>query len=91
MVRYPGRSVRVPNAKGTQDFIGVNYYTQEAITLNLLHPTGVLDQHSFPAGAEIAESQLIANVPEGMFYWLKWAKKYGSADHHHRKWHRRIQ
>jgi beta-glucosidase len=77
VVRYPGRSVRVPNAKGTQDFIGVNYYTQEAITLNLLHPTRVLDQHSFPAGAEIAESGLIANVPDGMFYWLKWAKKYG--------------
>jgi beta-glucosidase len=77
VVRYPGRSVRVPNAKGTQDFIGVNYYTQEAITFNFLNPTGVLNQHQFPAGAEVAESKLIANVPEGMFYWLKWANKFG--------------
>ncbi len=77
VVRYPGRSIRVPNAKGTQDFIGVNYYTQEVVAFNLFNPTGVLNQHQFPPGAEVAESKLNANMPEGMFYWLKWAKKYG--------------
>jgi beta-glucosidase len=76
VMRYPGRSVRIPEAKGSQDFIGVNYYSQEVVSFNFLKPASVLDQHHFPPGAEVAESRLFANVPEGMFYWLKWANQF---------------
>ncbi len=76
VMRYPGRSYRIPGAKGTQDYIGVNYYSQQVMPFDLLHPSCVFEQHHFPPGAEVAKSNNIANVPEGIFYWLKWAKHY---------------
>ena len=76
VMRYPGQAVKIPQAKDTQDFIGVNYYAQELVRFNPLNPAGVLDEHHFPPGAEVAASRLIANIPEGMYYWLKWAKQF---------------
>lgn len=66
----------VPEAAGTQDFIGVNYYTRDQVAFDLLKPENAFFQSSFLPDAEISPNGFIANVPEGMFEALRWANSY---------------
>ncbi len=75
-LRLPTRTVRIPEAVGTQDFLGVNYYTLDMVRLNLLRPSEMFAERFYPPGAELSDTGFIANVPEGMFEVLKWAKGF---------------
>ncbi len=72
---FMGRK-RVPEAKGTQDYIGVNYYTRDYAAFDLLQPGMLFGRRFLREGAELSQSGMIANEPEGMFEALKWAKSY---------------
>jgi beta-glucosidase len=67
---------RIPEAKGTQDYLGVNYYTTEKVAFNLFRPQDFFSKRSFPSGAEVSRTGFIANVPEGLFQRLKRLLKY---------------
>jgi beta-glucosidase len=75
-LRLLTRSVRIPEAIGTQDFIGVNYYTVEMVRLNLLKVNDMLTDRFFPREAEISQMGFIANVPDGMREAMDWARGY---------------
>ena len=66
---------RVPEAMGTQDFLGINYYTLEEVYI-VPRPGEVFSGHRFPKGAELSQGGFLANVPLGMFETLKWAHRY---------------
>lgn len=70
--------VRVPEAKGTQDFLGVNYYTRDRVAFNLLKPGMLFGRRYFRADAELSPTGFIANEPEGMFEALQWARQFGA-------------
>ncbi len=70
------KNFSVPEAKGTQDFIGVNYYTSELVTFDPRFPGTLFTKRVFPPGAAISENRFIANVPTGLFNIIKAQLRY---------------
>ena len=69
--------VYIPEAIGTQDFIGINYYTTDMVSFNPFNPGELFSRRAFPAGAELSDTGFLANTPAGMETMLKWANGYG--------------
>ena len=59
------------------DFIGVNYYTQDLVSFDLSKPGDLFGRRYYPAQAQLSETGLIANLPQGMFWSLNWARRFG--------------
>lgn len=70
------KKIQIPEAAGTQDFIGLNYYTRDMVSFSPFKPGAFFHQRAFPQGAAVSENNFIANVPEGMWDGLKWAHSY---------------
>jgi beta-glucosidase len=75
-LRLINKTIRVPEAAGTQDFFGVNYYTLDLVRLNLLRRKDMFMERFFPQDAELSDTGFIANLPEGLFEVLKWARGF---------------
>lgn len=67
---------RVPEAKNTQDYLGLNYYTRELVAFDLLRANELFSRHYFRPEAKLSSTGFIANEPEGMFRAIKWALQY---------------
>jgi beta-glucosidase len=76
VVRILHRRQRVAEAKGTQDFIGFNYYTRDYVAFNLLKAKELFARRSFRPGALKSFNNFIANEPDGMFEGLKWCRQF---------------
>ncbi|HEX9617693.1 MAG TPA: family 1 glycosylhydrolase, partial [Anaerolineales bacterium] len=76
VLRLPLFRKRIPEAKGTQDFIGLNYYTREFVAFHPLKIQDLLIHRSFREGVELSETGFLACEPEGMFEALKWANQF---------------
>ncbi len=68
-------------AKGTQDFLGLNYYTEEMVKLKPTHfnprkPVQIMDDCYYSPEAEVSDDGFIANVPEGFYRALRWSKGF---------------
>jgi beta-glucosidase len=70
------KSSRVPEAFGTQDFIGVNYYSGDLVKFDLSAKQELFGHRSSPPGVEMSETGFIANVPTGMFVALNWGRQF---------------
>ena len=70
------KKVNLPEAAGTQDFIGLNYYTRDLVTFDLRLPGQLFGRRAFPPGVALSSTGFIANVPEGFWDGLKWAHGY---------------
>jgi len=68
---------KLPEAAGTQDFLGVNYYSTEQVRFDLLAAKKLFTHRSFPEGAALSESGFIANVPGGMAEAVRWGERFG--------------
>lgn len=73
---FLNRKIAIPEAAGTQDYIGVNYYTVDRVKF-VLDAKNLYHKRFFPVDALLSDTGFIANVPGGMFQALKWAKGYG--------------
>jgi beta-glucosidase len=71
------KRARVPEAAGTQDFLGINYYTTEKVRFDLLAAKKLFSHLSFPESAALSETGFIANVPAGMAESVHWGEQYG--------------
>jgi beta-glucosidase len=76
IVRFITRRKRVPEAKGTQDFLGIDYYTRDYVSFDLFKPAELFSRRIFRPGAELSTTGFLANEPAGMFEALKWGLKY---------------
>ena len=76
VLRLPWSRTRLPEAKNTQDFLGVNYYTRDNVAFSLLRADEVFLHTYFNQGSELSTTGFIANEPEGMFEALKWGLKF---------------
>ena len=75
-MKSPIGSVRIPEAKGTQDYFGFNYYTREYVTFDLLKARhSVSGATSIRKDAEMSDHGFLANEPDGMFEGLKWVTR----------------
>ncbi len=69
-------SRRIPEAKGTQDYLGINYYTKEMVAFDLTKTNAMFGRGFYRKEAELSETGFIANEPEGMFEILKWGRQF---------------
>lgn len=69
--------VRVPEARGTQDFLGINYYSRDYVAFNLFKPGLLFSRRFFRPDAELSPTGFIANEPEGLFEAIQWGTQFG--------------
>lgn len=72
-----GRKISVPEAKGTQDYVGINYYSSDMVRFSIGAGAGELFTRRFyPEGARLSPNGMIANQPEEFFKALRWALQF---------------
>jgi beta-glucosidase len=73
VLRSPLGNIQVPEAKGTQDYLGLNYYSSDTVSFDIRDGNQLFTHSGFPKDADLSENKFIANIPEGFFDSLKWA------------------
>jgi beta-glucosidase len=76
VLRFPVTVKRIAQAKNTQDFVGINYYTRDRVAFNLLSATEMFGKRFYPKDADLSDNGFIANEPEGIFSSIKWALQF---------------
>ncbi|HUV15709.1 MAG TPA: family 1 glycosylhydrolase [Pelolinea sp.] len=66
----------VKEAIGTQDYIGLQYYSSDLVSFNLLKPGEFFSKREYPKDAALSKMGFIADVPEGMAQGLRWAHQF---------------
>jgi beta-glucosidase len=74
--RLVGPALAVPEAKGTQDFIALQYYTADLVRFDLTNPAELFGRRTFPPAAEVDQAGVYASYPEGFYQALKWASHF---------------
>jgi len=72
VLRSPVGKVAIPEARGKQDFVGLNYYSADTVSFNPANRKELFTRASFPKDADLSASGFIASIPEGLFDSLKW-------------------
>ena len=75
-LRFIVNSVNIPEAIGTQDFMGLNYYSRDTVSFDLRMAGELFGARSYPADADLSETGFIANEPDGFFEALRWAQRF---------------
>ncbi len=70
------KTVKVPEAAKTQDFLGVNYYTRDLMSFDLRHASTLFGHRYYRPDAELSGTGFFANEPEGFFEALKWGLQF---------------
>ncbi|HEY6072554.1 MAG TPA: family 1 glycosylhydrolase [Anaerolineales bacterium] len=65
--------IPVPEARGKQDFLGLNYYSVDTVSFSLSNRKELFSQSGYPQGADLSDSRFIASIPQGLFDSLQWA------------------
>jgi beta-glucosidase len=73
--RFGLKRSRIPEAVGTQDFVGLNYYTADLVSL-AFDPANNFTRRVFPPEAQLSENGFIANYPRGLGDAIRWARKF---------------
>jgi beta-glucosidase len=73
VMRTPVAKVNVPEAKGTQDFLGLNYYSVDTISFHPGKRNEFFTHSEYGEEADLSDTKFIANIPEGLFETIKWA------------------
>lgn len=66
----------IPEAVGTQDFFGLNYYTPDYSRSKLIEPAQE-SSYLYPSSVDVDPSGFVANAPGAMWDALDWAHGYG--------------
>ena len=66
-LRYVYKSETISQAANTQDFLGINYYTQELVTFDRSQSDDLYSRRFYPADKQLSPGGFIANWPEGFF------------------------
>ncbi|HRQ32380.1 MAG TPA: family 1 glycosylhydrolase, partial [Anaerolineales bacterium] len=72
-MRSPLGSVQIPEAKGTQDFLGLNYYSVDTVKFDITNAKELFGKRCFPEDSDFSATKMIANIPQGIFDTIKWA------------------
>jgi beta-glucosidase len=74
--RFIYKTIRIPEAAHTQDFIGVNYYTRDQVSFDISRVSTLFGRTYFPKDADVSPSGFIANEPDGFYESFKWALQF---------------
>jgi len=75
VMKSPVGNFRVPEAKGTQDYFGLNYYSVDTVGFDLRNSKELFTASGYPENADMSSTGFIANLPEGIFQSLEWVTK----------------
>jgi beta-glucosidase len=75
-VNFLYRTVRIPEAAHTQDFLGINYYSRNVASFDLSAVSTLFGRMKHPEGVEESATGFIANVPEGFYEAMKWGLQF---------------
>jgi beta-glucosidase len=76
--RLLNTNVEIPEAKGTQDFFGLNYYSSDDVAFKLR--AGInkfFIERKFPTDAPLSPNGMIASTPHEFFNAIEWSLKFG--------------
>jgi beta-glucosidase len=76
-LRLLGLRKAIPQAKGTQDFFGINYYTRDLVWFDLAKPDSLFTRNQVDSQGEVSPTGFIANHPQTFFQGLRWASSFG--------------
>ena len=76
LMRTPLGNIRIPETKGTQDYIGLDYYSEDTVAFDITQPGLLFGRRYYPEGSDLSENAFIANLPEGFFKSLEWALQF---------------
>jgi len=76
-LRFLTLRVNLPEARGTQDFLGINYYTREFVAFSPFKPGELFGRRYYRSDAELSSTGFIANEPRGLFEAVKWGLQFG--------------
>jgi beta-glucosidase len=68
---------RIPEAVGTQDFLGINYYSNDIVRFDLFAHKEMFVHRHYPKDALLSENGFIANQPEGIAESVRWGSQFG--------------
>jgi beta-glucosidase len=68
--------LNLAEAKGTQDYVGVNYYSRDLVAFSL-NGGSMFSKRYYRADAELSDTGFLANEPDGFFRQLKKATRFG--------------
>ncbi|MCX6039503.1 MAG: family 1 glycosylhydrolase [Chloroflexi bacterium] len=75
VLKSPLGKIPVPEAKGTQDYFGLNYYSVDTVAFDLRKRDELFSRSFFPEGTDLADAGMNSNTPEGFFWAFKWVVK----------------
>ena len=75
VMKSPLGNVHIPEAKGTQDYLGVNYYSVDTIKFDITNPKELFGRRYYPDDSDFSATKFIANIPQGIFDSIKWAAR----------------
>lgn len=75
VMRTPLGNFNIPEAKGTQDFLGLNYYSVDTVKFDLANFKQLFGKRYYPADSDLSATNFIANIPEGLFDSIHWIVK----------------
>lgn len=75
--KFAFKTELIPEAKNTQDYFGLNYYTRSNVALDLTNKKEHFLKLAFPKDARISETGHMANVPDGFFEAIRYARSFG--------------
>jgi len=73
VMRTPLGNFNIPEAKGTQDYLGLNYYSVDTVKFDITNPRELFASRFYPEDSDFSATNFIANIPTGLFDSLKWA------------------
>jgi beta-glucosidase len=74
--RLMSKKVVMPEVKGTQDYLGLNYYTGDLVRFDLRAKDEMFMRRFYPEGAELSPGGFIASQPEEFFRCLEWGLQF---------------
>jgi beta-glucosidase len=75
-IRFLNRHEHIPQAKGTQDYLGIDYYSRDYVSFNLMKSSELFGRRFYRPDAQLSSTGFLANEPLGMFEALHWGLKY---------------
>lgn len=75
VMKSPLGNVSIPEAKGLQDYVGLNYYSVDTVKFDLSNAKELFGKRYYPENSDFSATKFIANIPEGLFDSLKWINK----------------
>lgn len=75
VMKSPIGNQSIPEAKGTQDYLGLNYYSVDTVWFDITKSTELFSNSGYPKDADMSDTNFIANIPEGIFDSIKWIER----------------